>query len=138
MARTKSTPFQLELIRQQNDKSRTKRISTLNQRIVTLADQSKYERKRGIRLAIAAQQARRQQIHLIEDELDDQSSDSEEETDNSGSEEENKHLLPDPQFRLHRWNYPRILARVQREHFTSISSNVGPNLTRKAKQTHRC
>jgi hypothetical protein len=87
MARTKSTPFQLELIRQQNDKSRTERISTLNQRIVTLAEQSEYERKRGIRLAIAAQQAR-QQIHLIEDKLDDQSSDSEEETDNSGSEEE--------------------------------------------------
>jgi hypothetical protein len=88
MARTKSTPFQLELILQQNDKSRTERISTRNQRIVTLAEQSEYERKRGIRLAIAAQQARRQQIHLIKDELDDQSSDSEEETDNSGSEEE--------------------------------------------------
>jgi hypothetical protein len=88
MARTKSTSFQLELIRQQNDKSRTERTSTLNQRIVTLAEQSEYERKRGIRLAIAAQQARRQQIHLIEDELDKQSSDSEEETDNSGSEEE--------------------------------------------------
>jgi hypothetical protein len=88
MARTKSTPFQLELIRQKNDKSRTKRISTLNQRIVTLAEQSEYERKRGIRLAIAAQQARRQQIHLIENELDDQSSESEEEADSSGSEEE--------------------------------------------------
>jgi hypothetical protein len=68
MARTKSTPFQLELIRQQNDKSRTERIGTLDQRVVTLAEQSDYERKRGIRLAIAAQQARRQQIHLIEDE----------------------------------------------------------------------
>jgi hypothetical protein len=89
MARTKSTPYQLELIRQQKDKSRTERVNTLNQRIFTLAEQSEYERKRGIRLAIAAQQARRQQIHLIEDELDDQSSESEEEADkNSGSEEE--------------------------------------------------
>jgi hypothetical protein len=88
MARTKSTPFQLDLIRQKNDKARTERLSTLNQRIFTLAEQSEYERKRGIRLAIAAQQARRQEIHLIEDELDNQSSDSEEETDNSGSEEE--------------------------------------------------
>lgn len=88
MARTKSTPYQLELIRQQKDKSRTERLNALNQRIFTLAEQSEYERKRGIRLAIAAQQARRQQIHLIEDELDDQSSESEEETDKSGSEEE--------------------------------------------------
>ncbi len=88
MARTKSTPYQLELVRQQKDKSRTERLNVLNQRIFTLAEQSEYERKRGIRLAIAAQQARRQQIHLIEDELDDQSSESEEETDNSGSEEE--------------------------------------------------
>ena len=87
MARTKSTPYQLELIRQQKDKSRTERLNALNQRIFTLAEQSEYERKRRIRLAIAAQQARRQQIHLIEDELDDQSSESEEETDNSGSEE---------------------------------------------------
>ena len=87
MARTKSTPYQLELIRQQKDKSRTERLNALNQRIFTLAEQSEYERKRGIRLAIAAQQARRQQIHLIEDELDDQSSESEEETDKSGSEE---------------------------------------------------
>jgi hypothetical protein len=86
MARTKSTPFQLELIRQKNDKSRTERLSTLNQRIFTLAEQSEYERKRGIRLAIAAQQARRQQVHLIEDELDNQSSKSEEDNDNSGSE----------------------------------------------------
>jgi hypothetical protein len=68
MARTKSTPFQLELIRQQNDKSRTERINTLNQRIFTLAEQGEYERKRGIKLAIAAKQARRQEIHLIEDE----------------------------------------------------------------------
>ena len=88
MARTKSTPYQLELIRQQKDKSRTERLNALNQRIFTLAEQSEYERKRGIRLAIAAQQARRQQIHLIEDELDDQSSESEEENDKSGSEEE--------------------------------------------------
>jgi hypothetical protein len=88
MARTKSTPYQLELIRQQKDKSRTERLNALNQRIFTLAERSEYERKRGIRLAITAQQARRQQIHLIEDELDDQSSESEEETDNSGSEEE--------------------------------------------------
>ncbi len=88
MARTKSTPYQLELIRQQKDKSRTERVNALNQRIFTLAEQSEYKRKRGIRLAIAAQQARRQQIRLIEDELDDQSSESEEETDNSGSEEE--------------------------------------------------
>jgi hypothetical protein len=93
MARIKSTPYpyQLELIRQQKDKSRTERVNALNQRIFTLAEQSEYERKRGIRLALAAQQARRQQIHqihLIEDELDDQSSESEEETDNSGSEEE--------------------------------------------------
>jgi hypothetical protein len=84
MARTKSTPY---LIRQQKDKSRTERLNALNQRIFTLAEQSEYERKRGIRLAIAAQQAQRQQIHLIEDELEDQSSESEEETDNSGSEE---------------------------------------------------
>ena len=88
MARTKSTPYQLELIRQQKDKSRTERLNALNQRIFTLAEQSEYERKRGIRLAIAAKQARRQEIHLIEDELDDQSSESEVETDNSGSEEE--------------------------------------------------
>ena len=88
MARTKPTPYQLELIRQQKDKARTERLNALNQRIFTLAEQSEYERKRGIRLAIAAQQARRQQIHLIEDELDDQSSESEEETDKSGSEEE--------------------------------------------------
>ena len=87
MARTKSTPYQLELIRQQKDKSRTKRVNALNQHIFTLAEQSEYERKRGIRLAFAAQQARRQQIHLIEDELDDQSSESEEETYSSGSEE---------------------------------------------------
>jgi hypothetical protein len=87
MARTKSTPYQLELIRQQKDKSRTERVNALNQRIFTLAEQSECERKRGIRLAIAAQQARRQQTHLIEDALDDQSSESEEETD-SGSEEE--------------------------------------------------
>jgi hypothetical protein len=80
MARTKSTPFQLELIRQQKDKSRTERVNVnaLNQRIVTLAEQSEYERKRGITLAIAAKQARRQEIHLIEGELDIQSSDSEE------------------------------------------------------------
>ncbi len=88
MARTKSTPFQLKFIRQQKDKSRAERINTLHQRIFTLAEQSEYERKRGIRLAIAAKQARRQEIHLIEDELDDQSSDSEEETDDSESEEE--------------------------------------------------
>jgi hypothetical protein len=88
MTRTKSTPFQLELIRQRKDMSRTERVNALNQRIFTLTEQIEYERKRGIRLAIAAQQARRQQIHLIEDELDDQSSESEEETDNSGSEEE--------------------------------------------------
>ena len=68
MARTKCIPFQLELIRQQKDKSRSERVNTLNQRIVTLAEQSEYERKRGIRLAIAAKQARRQEIHLIEDE----------------------------------------------------------------------
>jgi hypothetical protein len=119
MASTKSTPFQLELIRQKIDKPRTDRLSTLNHRIITLAEQSEYERKRGSRLAIAAQQARRQQIHLIEDELDDQSSDSEEETDNSGSEEET-HTSFHPQLRLHRRNYPRIHSRVQRQHFTSI------------------
>ena len=96
MARTKSTPYQLELIRQQKDTLRTERLNALNQRIFTLAEQSEYERKRGIRLAIAAQQARRQQIHLIEDELDDQSSESEEETDNSGSEEETDWIW---------WNY---------------------------------
>jgi hypothetical protein len=81
MARTKSTPFQLELIRQQKDKSRAEWVNTLHQRIFTLAEQSEYERKRGIRLAIVAKQARRQEIHLIEDELDTQSSDSEEKTD---------------------------------------------------------
>ena len=98
MARTKSTPYQLELIRQQKDKSRTERVNALHQRIFTLAEQSEYERKRGIRLAIAAQQARRQQIHLIEDELDKQSSDSEEETDNSGSEEETNTSFPTRNF----------------------------------------
>jgi hypothetical protein len=83
MARTKSTPFQLELIRQQN------LFYTLHQRIFTLAEQSEYERKRGIRLAIAAKQARRQEIYLIEDELDNQSSDSEEETLSDSEEETN-------------------------------------------------
>ncbi len=92
MARTKSTPFQLELIRQQKDKSRTERVSTLHQRICTLAEQSEYERQRGIRLTIAAKQAWRQEINLIEDELDNQSSDSEEETLTISEEETNSYL----------------------------------------------
>jgi hypothetical protein len=89
MARIKSTPYQLELILQQKDKSRAERVNTLHQRIFTLAVQSEYERKSGIRLAIAAKQARRQEIHLIEDELDNQSSDSEEETLTDSEEETN-------------------------------------------------
>jgi hypothetical protein len=42
MARTKSTPFRLELtsIRQQKDKARAERIDTLHQRIFTLAELS--------------------------------------------------------------------------------------------------
>jgi hypothetical protein len=89
MVRTKSTPFQLELIRQQKDKSRNERVNTLHQRIFTLAEQSEYEWKPEIRLAIAAKQAQRQEIHLIEDELDNQSSESEEETLTVSEEEPN-------------------------------------------------
>ncbi len=58
-------------------------------RIFTLAEQSEYEIKCGIRLAIAAKQVRRQEIRLIEDELDNQSGSSEEEILTVSKEETN-------------------------------------------------
>ncbi len=63
MARTKLTPYQLELRRQQNDGARTKRLTQLNQRISYLGESSNRERHRlRLRtLALAQSLERREQ-----------------------------------------------------------------------------
>jgi hypothetical protein len=74
MARTKLTPYQLELRRRQNDGARTERQKQLNQRISYLALQSDRERQRRRTLALAErpeQREQRFQARLIsDDELD--------------------------------------------------------------------
>ena len=46
MARTKLTPYQLELRRQQNDGARTERLTQLNHRISDLTESNNRERHR--------------------------------------------------------------------------------------------
>jgi hypothetical protein len=74
MARTKLTPYQLELRRQQNDGARTERLAQLNQRISYLAESSNRERHRLRTLALAQSLERRKQMYqatlISDDELD--------------------------------------------------------------------
>jgi hypothetical protein len=77
MTRTKLTPYQLKLRRQQNDGARTERLTQLNQRISYLAESSNRERHRLRTLALAQslleRREQRYQATLIsDDELDDE------------------------------------------------------------------
>jgi hypothetical protein len=80
MARTKLTPYQLELRRQQNDGARTERLTQLNQRISYLAESSNRERHRRRTLALVQSLERREQryqaILISDDELDDEIDDT--------------------------------------------------------------
>jgi hypothetical protein len=81
MARTKLTPYQLELRRQQNDGARTERLTQLNQRISYLAESSNRERHRLRTLALAQSLERREQrcqatLIISDDELDDEIDDT--------------------------------------------------------------
>ena len=80
MARTKLTPYQLELRRRQNDGARTERLTQLNQRISYLAESSNRERHRLRTLALAQSLERREQRHqailISHDELDEEIDDT--------------------------------------------------------------
>jgi hypothetical protein len=80
MARTKLTPYQLELRRQQNDRARTERLTQLNQRISYLAESSNRERHRLRTLALAQSLERREQRYqatlISDDEFDDEIDDT--------------------------------------------------------------
>jgi hypothetical protein len=80
MARTKLTPYQLELRRQQNDGARTERLTQLNQRISYLAESNNRERHRLRTLALAQSLERREQRYqatlISDDELDDEIDDT--------------------------------------------------------------
>jgi hypothetical protein len=76
MARTKLTPYQLELRRQQSDGARTERLTQLNQRISYLAESSNRERIAYRTLALAQSLEHREKRHqatlISNDELDDE------------------------------------------------------------------
>jgi hypothetical protein len=76
MARTKLTPYQLELRRQQSDGARTERLTQLSQRVSYLAESSNRERHRLRTLALAQSPERREQRYqatrISDDELDDE------------------------------------------------------------------
>jgi hypothetical protein len=80
MARTKLTPYQLELRRQQSDGARTERLTQLNQRISYLAESSHRERIAYRTLALAQSLERREQRYqatlISDDELDDEIDDT--------------------------------------------------------------
>ena len=80
MARTKLTPYQLELRRQQSDVARTERLNQLNQRISYLAASSNRERQSLRTLALAQSLERREQRYqatlISDDELDDEVDDT--------------------------------------------------------------
>ncbi len=80
MARTKLTPYQLELRRQQNDGARAERLTQLNQRISYLAESSNRERHRLRTLALARSLEHREQRYqatlISDDELDDEIDDT--------------------------------------------------------------
>ena len=80
MARTKLTPYQLELRRQQSDGARTERLTQLNQRIFHLAEGSNRERQSLRTLALAQSLERREQRYqatlISDDELDDEIDDT--------------------------------------------------------------
>ena len=80
MARTKLTPYQLELRRQQSDVARTERLNQINQRIFHLAASSNRERQSLRTLALAQSLERRQQRYqatlISDDELDDEVDDT--------------------------------------------------------------
>ncbi len=80
MARTKLTPYQLELRRQQNDVARTERLTQLNQRISYFAESSNRERHRLRTLALAQSLERREQRYqatlISNDELDEEIDDT--------------------------------------------------------------
>jgi hypothetical protein len=80
MARTKLTPYQLELRRQQNVGARTENLSQLNQRISYLAESSNRERHRRRTLALAQSLERREQRYqatlISDDELNDEIDDA--------------------------------------------------------------
>ena len=80
MARTKLTPYQLELCRQQSDGARTERLTQLNQRIFHLAASSNRERQSLRTLALAQSLERREQRYqatlISDDELDDEVDDT--------------------------------------------------------------
>jgi hypothetical protein len=75
MAKTKLTPYQLELRRQQSDVARTERLNQLNQRISYLAASSNRERQSLRTLALAQSLERREQRYqatlILDDEVDD-------------------------------------------------------------------
>jgi hypothetical protein len=80
MARTKLTPYQFELRRQQSDVARTERLTQLNQRIFHLAERSNRERLSLRTLALAQSLERREQRYqatlISDDELDDEIDDT--------------------------------------------------------------
>jgi hypothetical protein len=80
MARTKLTPYQLEIRRQQSDVARTERLTQLNQRISYLAESSNRERHRLRTLVLAQSLERREQRYqatlISDDELDDEIDDT--------------------------------------------------------------
>jgi hypothetical protein len=80
MARTKLTPYQLELRRQQSDGTRTERLTQLNQRISYLAEISHRERISYRTLALAQSLERRERRYqatfISDDELDDEIDDT--------------------------------------------------------------
>jgi hypothetical protein len=80
MARTKLTPYQLELRRQQIDGARTERLAQINQRISYLAESSNRERHRLRTLAIAQRLERREQRYqatfISDDKLDEEIDDT--------------------------------------------------------------
>ncbi len=71
MAKTKPTPFQLDLLQQKEDKAGIERVHKLHQRIFTLAEQSERERRRRVKFAMSSKLARKQQTSLDKNELDD-------------------------------------------------------------------
>ncbi len=80
MARTKLTPYQLELRRQQSDGARTERLTQLSQRISYLAENSNRERIAYRTLALAQSLERREQRYqatlISDDELDEATDDT--------------------------------------------------------------
>jgi hypothetical protein len=80
MARTKLTPYQLKLRRQQNDGAHTERLTQLNQRISYLVESSNQERHRRRTLTLAQSLERREQryqaILISDDELEDEIDDA--------------------------------------------------------------